>query len=83
MELQDIGYSRLQAVSYTHLDVYKRQTLENGAITQSHLEVKAKVPKLKAKDFPQYAEDAKENCPISKLLNTSITMEASLVKSFK
>ena len=58
-------------------------TLENGAITQSHLEVKAKVPKLKAKDFPQYAEDAKENCPISKLLNTSITMEASLVKSFK
>jgi lipoyl-dependent peroxiredoxin len=58
-------------------------TLENGAITGSHLEVKAKVPKLKAKDFPQYAEDAKANCPVSKLLNTNITMEASLVKSFK
>lgn len=58
-------------------------TLESGVITQSHLEVKAKVPKLKAKDFPQYAEDAKANCPISKLLNTSITMDASLVKSFK
>ncbi len=58
-------------------------TLENGVITGSHLAVRAKVPKLKAKDFPQYAEDAKLNCPISKSLNTNITMEANLVKSFK
>ncbi|MBK6937850.1 MAG: OsmC family peroxiredoxin [Chitinophagaceae bacterium] len=58
-------------------------TLENGVITNSHLEVKAKVPKLKAKNFPQYAEEAKENCPISKSLATDITMEANLVKSFK
>ncbi|MGQ0738147.1 MAG: hypothetical protein ACT4OJ_03720 [Bacteroidota bacterium] len=41
------------------------------------------MPKLKAKDFPQYAEDAKANCPVSKTLNTNITMEAQLVKSFK
>ncbi|HMT75251.1 MAG TPA: OsmC family peroxiredoxin [Chitinophagaceae bacterium] len=58
-------------------------TLEEGVITNSHLIVKAKVPKLKAKNFPQYAEEAKENCPISKSLATNITMEASLVKSFK
>jgi lipoyl-dependent peroxiredoxin len=58
-------------------------TLESGAITSSHLEVKVKVPKLKAKDFPQYAEDAKANCPISKALNTEITMNAQMVKSFK
>jgi osmotically inducible protein OsmC len=58
-------------------------TLENGAITGSHLEVKVKVPKLKAKDFPQYAEDAKANCPVSKVLNAEITMNAEMVKSFK
>jgi osmotically inducible protein OsmC len=58
-------------------------TLENGAITSSHLEVRAKVPKLKVKDFPQYAEDAKANCPISKSLNTNITLNAQQVKSFK
>jgi osmotically inducible protein OsmC len=58
-------------------------TLESGAITSSHLEVKVKVPKLKAKDFPQYAEDAKANCPISKALSTEITMNAQMVKSFK
>jgi osmotically inducible protein OsmC len=58
-------------------------TLEGGVITGSHLEVKAKVPKCKAVAFAEYAADAKANCPISKLLNTEITMDAQLVKSFK
>ena len=59
-------------------------TLEGGVITGSHLEVKAKVPKLKSKDFPQYAEEAKANCPVSKALGAiSITMDAQQVKSFK
>jgi osmotically inducible protein OsmC len=59
-------------------------TLENGAITQSHLEVKAKVPKLRAKNFPQYAEEAKATCPVSKALGAiEITMNAQQVKSFK
>ena len=59
-------------------------TLEGGVITGSHLEVRAKVPKLKAKDFPQYAEDARANCPVSKALGAiSITMDAQQVKTFK
>ena len=59
-------------------------TLEGGVITGSHLEVKAKVPKLKAKDFPQYAEEAKNTCPVGKALGSiSVTMDAQLVKSFK
>lgn len=53
-------------------------TLDNGAITESHLEVKAKVPGIDAGKFAEAAADAKANCPISKLLNTKITMEASL-----
>ena len=59
-------------------------TLESGVITESHLEVRAKVPKLKAKDFPQYAEEAKNTCPVSKALGAiSITMDAQQVKTFK
>src|SRR5688572_916238 len=58
-------------------------TLESGTITGSHLEVRAKVPKLKAKDFPQYAEEAKNTCPVSKALSINVTMDAQLVKSFK
>ena len=53
-------------------------TLENGTITESHLEVKATVPGMDAAKFAECAADAKANCPISKLLNTNITMEASL-----
>jgi len=57
--------------------------LEAGTITSSHLDVKAKVPKMKAKNFQQYVDDAKANCPVSKVLNCEITMDAHLVKSFK
>ena len=53
-------------------------TLENGAITESHLDVKAAVPGIDAAKFAECAADAKANCPVSKLLNTNITMEASL-----
>ena len=49
-----------------------------GAISESHLEVKAKVPGIDAAKFAECAADAKANCPISKLLNTNITMEAIL-----
>jgi lipoyl-dependent peroxiredoxin len=54
-------------------------TLENGAITESHLEVKAKVPGIDKARFDAAAADAKANCPVSKLLNTNITMDAQLV----
>ncbi len=53
-------------------------TLDNGAITESALTVTAAVPGITADQFAEYAADAKANCPISKLLNTSITMEATL-----
>ena len=47
-------------------------------LTESHLEVKATVPGIDAAKFAECAAEAKANCPISKLLNTNITMEASL-----
>lgn len=53
-------------------------TLDNGAITNSHLVVKATVPGIDAQKFQECAEDAKANCPVSKALNMDITMEASL-----
>ena len=51
--------------------------LDNGIIDNSHLVVKAKVPGITNEKFAECAAEAKENCPISKLLNTNITMEAS------
>jgi lipoyl-dependent peroxiredoxin len=53
-------------------------TLDNGAITLSHLTVVATVPGINAEQFGACVEDAKANCPISKLYNTTITHQATL-----
>ena len=53
-------------------------TLASGAITKSHLILKAKVPGIDKQKFDECAENAKANCPVSKLLNTDISMEATL-----
>jgi len=52
---------------------------DNGVITESHLTLKAKVPNIPQDKFDASVADAKANCPISKLLNTDITVDASLV----
>jgi osmotically inducible protein OsmC len=54
-------------------------TLGDGVITSSHIDLKAKVPRIDAAKFKECAEDAKLNCPISKSLKTSISMDAVLV----
>lgn len=54
-------------------------TLDNGTITESKLILKAKVPGIDPAKFKSCAEDAKKNCPISKSLTGSITLEASLM----
>ena len=53
-------------------------TFENGSVTKSHLIVKGKVPGISKEKFDECVKEAKKNCPISKLLNTTITSEASL-----
>jgi len=54
-------------------------TLDNGSITSSHLTVKATIPNITKEQFDTSIADAEKNCPISKLYNTAITVEASLV----
>ncbi|MHB1922728.1 MAG: OsmC family peroxiredoxin [Chitinophagaceae bacterium] len=53
--------------------------LENGSITNSHLELQADVPGITPEKFEECAVEAKKNCPISMLLNTNITLEAHLI----
>ena len=54
-------------------------TIENGTITESHLNLKGKVPGISKEKFDSCTADAKANCPVSKLLNTKITLDATLV----
>jgi osmotically inducible protein OsmC len=54
-------------------------TLADGAITLSHLIVEAKVPGIHKEQFDAAVKDAEQNCPISKLYNTTISTEATLL----
>jgi len=53
-------------------------TIDDGTITQSQLVLKAAVPGITEEKFKACAEDAKANCPVSKLLNTNISLTATL-----
>jgi osmotically inducible protein OsmC len=47
-------------------------------ITKIHLETVGKVPGISSDDFVKAAQGAKANCPISRVLNTEITLDAKL-----
>ena len=54
-------------------------TFEDGKIISVELNLKAKVSVIKNEKFIELAEDAKNNCPISGVLNCEIILNASLV----
>ena len=64
------------------LDTTASVTLEKTdagfTITAVHLQVKAKIPGADKSKFDTAAKNAKEGCPISRLLNAKITMDAQL-----
>jgi osmotically inducible protein OsmC len=53
----------------------------NGAwtINSIHLTTRARVPKIEAAQFAEIAANAKANCPVSRVLNATITLDARLV----
>lgn len=61
------------------LDTTAKVTFEDGTITLIALELTGKVPGISEEDFQQTAQKAKEICPISKLLNTEITLSITLL----
>ncbi|MBS7254133.1 OsmC family protein [Flavobacterium branchiicola] len=61
------------------LDTTAKVTFEDGTITLIQLELTGKVPGISEEDFQKAAQKAKEICPISKLLNTEITLLITLL----
>lgn len=62
----------------TELETTCEITFENGAVTQSHLILKATVDNIGEDKFAELVKDAENNCPISKLLNTKISVDFTL-----
>lgn len=62
----------------TSLETEAKVTFEDGSITAVQLDLTGNVPGISESDFKEIAEKAKEICPISKLLNTTIGLSAVL-----
>ena len=75
----------LQAAGYepTELNTEAAVTLEADGpgfrVSRSALTLRASVPGLDEATFKQVTEGAEKNCPISKVLNAEITLDAKLV----
>ena len=70
----------LQAANYAAKDLITdcQITLEDGSITSSHLTLNATVERVSDEEFAKMVKDAELNCPISKLLDTKITVSYTL-----
>lgn len=74
-----LGVAKLTAESIRTTAAVTVEKVEGGfGITAVHLVVKARVPGATQESFQKAAENAKAGCPVSKVLNAKITMEATL-----
>ena len=62
----------------TKCTVTFEKTDSGFTVTESHLDVTAKIPGGNKAAFDKATADAKSGCPISRLLNTKVTMSANL-----
>jgi len=75
-----LGGENLTAESIdTTADVTLDQVEGGFAISAVHLTLKAKVPGATQEQFDKLTKMAKEGCPVSKVLNAKITLDATLV----
>lgn len=61
-----------------NLEAKGEVTLKDGTITKSHITLNADIKNIEQEKFDELVTKAKTNCPISKLLDTNITVEATL-----
>jgi lipoyl-dependent peroxiredoxin len=74
-----LGEAKMVAESIQVTATVSLENVETGwTITESHLDLKAKIPGADREAFETAAKNAKAGCPISKLLNAKITMDANL-----
>ena len=76
---KELGDAGMTAESIdTHAEVTLDKVDGGFAITAVHLKLSAKIPGADREAFEKAVETAKTGCPVSKVLNADITLEATL-----
>jgi len=74
-----LGNAGMKADSIETTATVSLDQVEGGfAITASHLQTRVKIPNADKAAFQTAVETAKSGCPVSKLLNATITLDATL-----
>ena len=75
-QLQGAGFNPTELATEAVVSIDKA----NGGfrISRSALKLRAKVPGIDKRKFDELANVAKENCPVSKVLNANVTLDATL-----
>jgi osmotically inducible protein OsmC len=74
-----LGNAGLKPTSIRTSATVTMEKLDAGwTVTESHLDVQAKVPGADKAKFDECAGNAKAGCPISRLLNAKVSMTATL-----
>jgi osmotically inducible protein OsmC len=75
-----LGDAGMKAESISTKAIVTLEQVGGGfSITSSALETRVKIPNADKAAFQKAAEAAKSGCPVSKLLNAEITLDAALV----
>jgi osmotically inducible protein OsmC len=75
-----LGDAGMKAESIDTKATVSLDQVEGGfAVTSSALETKVRIPNADKAAFQKAADAAKSGCPVSKLLNARITLEATLL----
>jgi lipoyl-dependent peroxiredoxin len=74
-----LGQAGMTAQELRTTATVSMEKVEGGfSITAVHLDLVAKIPGASQEAFDKAAQTAKENCPVSKLLNAEITLSSRL-----
>ena len=72
------GVANVCGGSATTATLTLEQVSGNWTITTVDLQLTGRVPGIDAKKFEDIAADAKANCPVSRVLNAKISLDARL-----
>jgi osmotically inducible protein OsmC len=75
-QLQGAGFTATELVTEAAVDL--QQEGQGFTIKRSALTLRAKVPNIDQATFMRLAGEAEKNCPVSKVLNAEITLDAKL-----
>jgi osmotically inducible protein OsmC len=77
-QLVGAGFTADELRTTATLTMEKDPVGDGFTITTVHLDLQARVPGIDQAKFQELANQAKQNCPVSKVLNAKITMAAQL-----